>query len=268
MTAVYDFIAPHYDETRTLPPDVSMQITDAIIALSSLPRDACILELGIGTGRIALPFIRRGYRYTGVDASASMLDVLRRKLQTGETVTIHQADASTLEFLVDDQFDLALASCALHYLKDIHRALDEIVCVLKRDRGVFVHCRNEMPPHQQAFDQLWQMTLSKYDDSFAVSTDYSMKDSLIISALRQRANIVEQQLASSWHVEHTVGLLYEAYARRSYPSCWRVSDDLFQKALADLASSCERDYGGFDVILDSMTRFDLIVASDWKPLSG
>jgi len=38
-----------------------------------------VLELGVGTGRLALPLAARGLRVTGVDASAEMLDRLRAK---------------------------------------------------------------------------------------------------------------------------------------------------------------------------------------------
>ncbi len=38
-----------------------------------------VLELGVGTGRLALPLARRGLAVTGVDASASMLAVLGAK---------------------------------------------------------------------------------------------------------------------------------------------------------------------------------------------
>ena len=38
-----------------------------------------ILDLGCGTGGHALVLARRGYRITGVDRSASMLEIARRK---------------------------------------------------------------------------------------------------------------------------------------------------------------------------------------------
>jgi 2-polyprenyl-3-methyl-5-hydroxy-6-metoxy-1,4-benzoquinol methylase len=38
-----------------------------------------VLELGIGTGRIALPLAARGLAVTGIDASASMVARLRDK---------------------------------------------------------------------------------------------------------------------------------------------------------------------------------------------
>ena len=40
-----------------------------------------VLELGCGTGRVALPIARRGLSITGLDSSRSMLSVLRGKLE-------------------------------------------------------------------------------------------------------------------------------------------------------------------------------------------
>jgi len=40
---------------------------------------ARVLELGVGTGRLALPLASAGLRVTGIDASAAMLDGLRAK---------------------------------------------------------------------------------------------------------------------------------------------------------------------------------------------
>lgn len=46
-----------------------------------------VLELGVGPGRVAIPLARRGFRVTGVDNSAAMLDEARARLaQTSRTV--------------------------------------------------------------------------------------------------------------------------------------------------------------------------------------
>ncbi len=47
-----------------------------------------VLELGVGTGRLALPMAARGLDVTGLDASAAMLDVLRSKPGAGELTLV------------------------------------------------------------------------------------------------------------------------------------------------------------------------------------
>jgi SAM-dependent methyltransferase len=54
--------------------------TDAAVdLLEQLAGDGPALELGIGTGRLALPLRRRGIEVHGVDASPAMVEQLRRK---------------------------------------------------------------------------------------------------------------------------------------------------------------------------------------------
>jgi SAM-dependent methyltransferase len=70
-----------------------------------------VLELGCGTGRVALPLLQAGHRVTGVDVSPAMLAILQRKLQVaGPEVmsrsTLVQADMR--DFQLDEQFDLAI----------------------------------------------------------------------------------------------------------------------------------------------------------------
>jgi SAM-dependent methyltransferase len=55
-------------------------LTDAAVDfLASVAGTGRALELGIGTGRIALPLGERGVSVEGVDASQAMIDRLRAK---------------------------------------------------------------------------------------------------------------------------------------------------------------------------------------------
>jgi SAM-dependent methyltransferase len=81
MTNAYDIttygerMAEVYDQWPGLP-----QNTDAIVAcLTRLAGGGPILELGIGTGRIALPLAQRGLQVHGIDASPGMVAQLRAK---------------------------------------------------------------------------------------------------------------------------------------------------------------------------------------------
>src|SRR5438874_9054487 len=62
--------------------------------LAELAGDAGALELGIGTGRIALPLARRGVRVHGIDLSEAMVAQLRAK-PGGEEIGITIGDFAT-----------------------------------------------------------------------------------------------------------------------------------------------------------------------------
>jgi SAM-dependent methyltransferase len=59
--------------------------------LAELAGGGAALELGIGTGRIALPLRARGVDIRGIDASESMVEHLRTK-QGGDAITVEIAD--------------------------------------------------------------------------------------------------------------------------------------------------------------------------------
>lgn len=68
-------IADLYDEWPSVPKN-----TEAVVAfLAAIAENGPILELGIGTGRIALPLAQRGFKVHGIDASPAMVTKLRAK---------------------------------------------------------------------------------------------------------------------------------------------------------------------------------------------
>jgi 2-polyprenyl-3-methyl-5-hydroxy-6-metoxy-1,4-benzoquinol methylase len=65
-------VAARYDETTAdlFEPAVVDPVVDF---LADLAGDGAALELGIGTGRIALPLAQRGVRVHGIDLSAELV---------------------------------------------------------------------------------------------------------------------------------------------------------------------------------------------------
>jgi SAM-dependent methyltransferase len=72
--------------------------------LAELAGDGSALELGIGTGRVAIPLARRGVRVHGIDLSEAMLARLREK-QGAEDIGTTIGDFATTR--VDGTFRLA-----------------------------------------------------------------------------------------------------------------------------------------------------------------
>ncbi|HEU4872247.1 MAG TPA: class I SAM-dependent methyltransferase [Pyrinomonadaceae bacterium] len=75
----------------------------AIDVLAELAHGGRALELGIGTGRVALPLSAKGVEVHGVDAASSMISRLRAK-PGGDRITITQG--SFAEIPVDGEFAL------------------------------------------------------------------------------------------------------------------------------------------------------------------
>lgn len=71
MADVYDEIHEHLSTT-----DVVAPMVDVLVELAG---DGRALELGIGTGRIALPLAQRGVEVQGIDASEAMVAQMREK---------------------------------------------------------------------------------------------------------------------------------------------------------------------------------------------
>lgn len=63
-----------------------------------------VLELAIGTGRVAIPLAARGVEVEGIDTSPEMIDVLRSK-ETGTEITVHHGDIS--KFQLDRTYSMA-----------------------------------------------------------------------------------------------------------------------------------------------------------------
>src|SRR6185295_11063968 len=116
----FDRVAEVYDETRGLPPEAEAAIGAGIARelrdVAAAPR---LLEVGIGTGRIAVPLAAEGVRITGIDISPKMLARLREK--RGD-IDVMLAEASRPP-LRARSFDAALFVHILHLVPDAEATL-------------------------------------------------------------------------------------------------------------------------------------------------
>src|SRR4051794_15621344 len=96
-------VAERYDEwdADSFEPAVVDPVIDFLVDVAG---DGAALELGIGTGRIALALARRGVRVHGIDLSAAMVAKLRAK-PGSEDIAVSVGDFATTK--VDGTFSLA-----------------------------------------------------------------------------------------------------------------------------------------------------------------
>ncbi len=109
-------------------------------ALTKLPQDARILELGCGPGYLWKECAQRippAWNITLSDFSPGMVDAAWRNLVvTGRNFKFEQIDAQNIPY-PDETFDAVIANHMLYHVPDRRKALSEIRRVLKADGRLF-----------------------------------------------------------------------------------------------------------------------------------
>lgn len=111
--------APSWGTTQA--PDLSL-IVDAVCGRVP-PSAEAVLDLGSGTGALALRLAPRVDRVTAVDVSHAMTDALRSQATARhlENITAITAPAEALE-LRPSSFDVVVTNYAMHHLRDADKA--------------------------------------------------------------------------------------------------------------------------------------------------
>ena len=105
-----------------------------------------VLEIAVGTGR-NFEYYPPNVRLTGIDLSASMLDIARQRAdQLGRQVDLRVGDAQALEF-ADETFDTVVFTLSLCSVPDDRKTVAEARRVLRAGGGLRLmeHVASPMP---------------------------------------------------------------------------------------------------------------------------
>jgi SAM-dependent methyltransferase len=199
------------------------------------------LEVGVGTGQLALPLAAVGIPVTGIDLSPAMLDVLRGKAgaEGPVPVPVAIADATRMPFR-DETFGGAYLRWVLHLIDDWRGALTEMVRVVRPGGVVLV-------------------LLGGGDDGprERIQTEFA-----------QRAGVRREPRGLDWHGEEdldaamaafgaarrwlppfldeetqTVDAYMEAIARNLYSWTWPLADDVRSRVADEVRVWAEDEFG-------------------------
>lgn len=110
-----DAIADIYDQMHG-----AWEPTATVDTVAELAAGGQVLELGVGTGRVALPLADRGVKVTGVDVSSAMLARLREKDSTGLVTTV---EANFADLDLDQRFKVVFVVNSLLQLNSVEEQL-------------------------------------------------------------------------------------------------------------------------------------------------
>lgn len=125
----FDRAVEFYDETRGFPAGIETPAAALIAKAGLLDANSRVLEIGVGTGRIALPLAAEVGHIIGLDLSRLMMQRLMAK-QNGEAIHLTQADGTRLPFS-DNSFDAVVTVHVFHLIPNWPDLLSEIKRVLR-----------------------------------------------------------------------------------------------------------------------------------------
>jgi SAM-dependent methyltransferase len=224
----FDRVAGIYDATRGLPEGVDEAIADRIVAATNAQPGTRFLEVGVGTGRIAAPLIRRGFPFTGVDVSEQMLDRLRQKVGDVPTLTVIQGDITQLP-LPDGSQDVVLAVHIFHLVPEWRKALDEALRVLAPG-GFLIYGGNTAPGYAGSGDYgrirgEWDRLVRESGASIRQRYGEWGDTQEAVTALGGRIAVYR---AASWMREFRPIDLMESMRNQTFSASWSVPEAVLE----------------------------------------
>jgi ubiquinone/menaquinone biosynthesis C-methylase UbiE len=239
-SVAFDRIAGTYDESRGLRPEISELVADRIEAAAGPA--ARLLEIGVGTGRVALPLHGRGRQITGVDLSLPMLERYRAKAAAAGLAPppVLRADAGRLPFR-DACVDVVLEVHVLHLVPDWRRALDEVRRVLVPG-GMLLHAgggayqRGSGSPRDQVIRRFDELAFADGGTPRMVGAASRRQ---VLDALAAMGGRVEELEPVVWEEPETYAEALEWIEDRVFSSHWRLPDERWRSAATQVRGEFE-----------------------------
>ena len=223
----FDRAADFYDETRGFPPGEEQRVAALIAVAGRLTPSSRVLEVGVGTGRIALPLAGYVREIVGIDLARPMLERLRAK-RAGEPVHIVEGDATRLP-LASGVFDAIVAVHVFHLIPNWPDALREAARIL-RPGGRLLSGWNEGDRGMGEL-ALW--------NAWDAAVGAVLPQNVGVPRERYRTFLedegwqpVGEALIHRYTTIHTPQDFIDQIERRVWSSFWRLSDEDLARGLA------------------------------------
>jgi len=235
----FDRAADQYDQTRGIS-DEAMGRTISLLAAELRDRGR-VLEVGVGTGLLALRLHEAGIPVSGLDLSAPMLAKLVQKAGGSPPFPLVRGDATTMPF-ADRAFGAVYLRWVLHLIPDWRAALAEIARVV-RPGGVLVVSLG-------AFDEVGRAVRARFSEITGLSTDpvglmWGDHDALDaeLEGLGLRLRVLP---AIPEEEEEPLGSFLDAIEEGRWSWTWHVPEDARVDAVRELRPWAEERFGPLD----------------------
>lgn len=221
----FDRAATFYDATRRLPEDLATAINNALLSEIHNAGTDRILEVGVGTERIARPLMAAGIRVTGVDISTQMMAQLQAQLGPQHTPPdLILGDATHLP-LHDHSYRAALVVHVFHLVASAADAIAEIRRVVATG-GVLLH-QTRRPDDDTM--RRWDEHIAFWD-SLAAELGFKRHRQVrfreLDALLQQSGATLSQTTLMSMEDEESIADELEGFRTRRNSWSWDVPEDV------------------------------------------
>jgi ubiquinone/menaquinone biosynthesis C-methylase UbiE len=228
----FDRISQIYDETREPLKEAAVNKIRNILL-----RDNCgsIIEVGVGTGRIAKPLQERGLEIVGLDISRGMLLKAREK----GVLRLILADAGFLP-LKKKSFDAAILAHVLQIFENPAEVFGKIVGVVKNDVVALIRKRNDALASDNSDESVMRQVFERVSAQMGYALprragEWRRKESEFLASNPPTELITIQDEM----IETTLGERLSFFEKRPFRHCIEVPDELFHKAIQEARSSLD-----------------------------
>ncbi len=225
-SVAFDRAAAYYDATRGFSSSGERAMTELLSGeLSGRGR---VLEVGVGTGQVALPLHAAGIPLAGIDLARPMMDVLIGKAGGRSPFPLVQADATQMPF-GDDAFGAAYLRWVLHLIPDWRAALAEMVRVVRPGGLLCTSIGSYGGPRAEIQERFAELAgVSTEPVGLTWSGDQALDETMATFGA------VKRELPSITDLERNgIEEFIEGIAGNAYSWTWKVEDPTRLAALAD-----------------------------------
>lgn len=149
----------------------------AFVEKMRLEKCKSVLEIGVGTGRIAVRVAPHCKKFTGIDISAKTIEKAKKNIKTGLLQKPKLICADFMDFAFEESFDVIYTSLTLLHIKEKQAAFNKISALL-RQNGLFVL---SIDKNQENFIDMGTYKIEIYPDKPTDVKRYAANASLRLS---------------------------------------------------------------------------------------
>lgn len=231
----FERAAEVYDRTRLTDPT---ELARALEVLDGLLPPGPVLEIGVGTGAIAVPLAERGRRVVGVDLSTAMLERLRAKDGT-DRVRVVLADVTRLP-IADGAFGGGYCRWVFHLIASWRAAVREL-CRAVAPGGVVIV---EPGGYTGGWREVWLRFVEELGPpAEPVGLDarggYGDLDDAFAACGATKREVIETPM----QLDSSLQRFLEEAAARNFSWTWRSTDADLTRAVAAVRGWAIERYG-------------------------